>query len=91
MASEPQRMAGVVAIGDDAALIAEAFNGVCPVMTATSMADAVQAANHLANSGTAVVLSPGCTSYDWYRNYNERGEDFTRLVRELLSDKESAS
>lgn len=91
MATEPHRMAGVVAIGDDAALIAQAFNGVCPVVTASSMSEAVDAANNLASPGTHVVLSPGCTSYDWYRNYNERGEDFTRLVHELLTDKESAS
>jgi len=91
MATEPHRMAGVVAIGDDAALIAQAFNGVCPVVTASSMSEAVDAANDLASPGTHVVLSPGCTSYDWYRNYNERGEDFTRLVHELLTDKESAS
>ena len=34
--------------------------------------------------GDAVVLSPGCASYDWYRNYNERGDDFARAVRSLV-------
>lgn len=81
MASEPGRMAGVVAIGDDAPLILEAFRNVCPVRTATSMAEAVAAAAAMASPGVDVVLSPGCTSYDWYRNYNERGEDFVRCVR----------
>jgi len=84
MASEPQRMSGVVAIGDDAQFIADAFAGVCEVRMATSMVEAVAEARSMASAGDAVVLSPGCTSYDWYRNYNERGDDFTRLVREMF-------
>ena len=39
----------------------------------------------LAEPGDAVVLSPGCASYDWYRNYNERGDDFARAVRDHLA------
>ncbi|MFM9132496.1 MAG: glutamate ligase domain-containing protein, partial [Actinomycetota bacterium] len=81
MASEPQRMTAVVAIGDDAALVADAFRGICPVETAASMEDAVRLAARLASSGEPVVLSPGCTSYDWYRNYNERGDDYQAAVR----------
>lgn len=81
MASEPSRMVAVVAIGDDAPLIEKAFAGVCTVTRASSMAEAVTTAASLASPGVDVVLSPGCTSYDWYRNYNERGDDFQRKVR----------
>ena len=80
MASEPHRMVGVVAIGDDASLIAEAFDGICEVRTASEMQQAVSEASSLARPGVAVVLSPGCTSYDWYRNYNERGDHFKECV-----------
>lgn len=84
MATEPHRMVGVVAIGDDASLIEEAFAGVCPVVRATNMGDAVRSAAGMALPGVAVVLSPGCTSYDWYRNYNERGDHFVQEVREYF-------
>ena len=84
MATEPSRMVGVVAIGDDASLIAEAFDGICPVKIASDMKQAVSEAANLVVPGAAVVLSPGCTSYDWYRNYNERGEHFTQCVAEFF-------
>lgn len=87
MATEPQRMAGVVAIGDDARLIEDAFQGVCSVTRASSMDEAVQLAHSMASKGDAVVLSPGCTSYDWYKNYGERGNDFMRAVRSFFSER----
>ena len=79
-------MVGVVAIGDDAPLIEQAFDGVCQVATATEMKEAVSLAAHMAKPGVAVVLSPGCTSYDWYRNYNERGDHFTQCVTEYFGE-----
>lgn len=86
MATEPHRMVGVVAIGDDAALIAKAFEGICPVAIATEMQQAVSQAAELATPDAAVVLSPGCTSYDWYRNYNERGDHFTQCVSDFFKE-----
>jgi UDP-N-acetylmuramoylalanine--D-glutamate ligase len=83
MACEPQRMRAVVAIGAAADDIAQAFSGVCTVEKADSMRAAVAQASQLSRTGDVVVLSPGCTSYDWYSNYGERGEDFMNCVREL--------
>jgi len=91
MATEPQRMAGVVAIGDDADAIRRAFEGVCVVHDATSMDEAVAVAHGLARNGETVLLSPGCTSYDWYNNYNERGDDFQNKVRKYFNQTESSS
>ena len=91
MATEPKRMVGVVAIGDDADAIRRAFEGVCPVREATSMDEAVVFAHGLVTNGTTVLLSPGCTSYDWYSNYNERGDDFQDKVRKYFSRTESSS
>lgn len=91
MATEPHRMSGVVAIGDDAPLIENAFAGICPVVRANSMNEAVRSAHHLASKGDAVVLSPGCTSYDWYKNYGERGDDFMRAVRAYFAERGQTS
>lgn len=83
MACEPHRMRAVVAIGASADDIARAFKGVCTVVQAESMSAAVAQASELSRMGDVVVLSPGCTSYDWYSNYGERGDDFMKCVREL--------
>ena len=91
MATEPQRMAGVVAIGDDAEAIRRSFEGVCDVRDAMSMDEAVAVAHGMAKNGETVLLSPGCTSYDWYNNYNERGDDFQDKVRKYFARTESSS
>ena len=87
MACEPQRMRAVVATGASANEIEAAFSGVCPVLKANTMKEAVTHAQSVAQSGDVVVLSPGCTSYDWYSNYGERGDDFMKIVRELLGNR----
>jgi UDP-N-acetylmuramoylalanine--D-glutamate ligase len=63
--------------------VAAAFAGVRPVTRAGSMDEAVRAAVDLARPGDAVLLSPGCASFDWYGSYGERGDDFVRAVREV--------
>jgi UDP-N-acetylmuramoylalanine--D-glutamate ligase len=73
----------VVAIGESAADVAAAFAGRVPVAEAGSMDVAVMAAAAAAAPGDAVLLSPGCASFDWYRSYAQRGDDFARLVQEL--------
>jgi UDP-N-acetylmuramoylalanine--D-glutamate ligase len=85
LADESSHLRAVVAIGEATPEIAEAFEGKVPVVPASSMDEAVAAARTLARPGDAVVLSPGCASFDWYRNYGERGDDFVRAVREATS------
>ncbi len=70
----------VVAIGEAAPDLVEVFEGAVPVSTATSMDEAVALAGARAVPGDVVLLSPACASFDWYRSYAERGDDFARAV-----------
>jgi UDP-N-acetylmuramoylalanine--D-glutamate ligase len=83
LATAADRVHAVVAIGEAAPEIESVFAPTHRVVTATSMADAVVRARALASGGIPVLLSPACASFDWYRNYAERGDDFARIVREM--------
>lgn len=48
-----------------------------------SLTDAVATANKTARQGDVVLLSPACASYDMFDNYEQRGREFARLVRQL--------
>ena len=74
----------VVAIGECAADIRSVFSGLRPVRIAGDMAAAVAMAGEMADPGDAVVLSPGCASFDWYGSYVQRGDDFSAAVRAAL-------
>ncbi len=81
------RLRGVVAIGESAAEIVTAFGDRAgmPVQRAASMSEAVAIARQVARPGDSVLLSPGCASFDWYRNYGERGDDFAREEKNLVT------
>ena len=88
LAEVADRVRAVVGIGEAAPMVIEAFPGVQSA-SAASMEDAVAAAARFATPGDAVLLSPGCASFDWYGSYAERGEHFAGLVRALLADPEA--
>jgi len=85
IAVEASRVKSVVAIGDSAELISQIFAGLKPVVVADSMQEAVEQAARMASAHDVVLLSPGCTSFDWYGGYAERGNHFAELVRQYLS------
>jgi UDP-N-acetylmuramoylalanine--D-glutamate ligase len=74
---------GVVAIGEAAPLVREALSGVVPVVEAASMAEAIERGYAAARPDGVVLLAPACASFDWFRDYAERGRTFKEAVLEL--------
>ncbi len=75
---------GVVLIGQAADIIKPYFEGFSGAVTeADSMSQAVEKAFFLSKNDGIVLLSPACSSFDWYKNYKERGMDFRNRIKEL--------
>jgi len=71
----------VIAYGESAPLVAADLDGVVPVVRLGSSFDDVLArASELAQPGDAVLLSPACSSYDMFDNYEQRGREFKRIA-----------
>jgi UDP-N-acetylmuramoylalanine--D-glutamate ligase len=77
------RCRALVLIGEAAAQIAAAAGATVPIERAASMAEAVARAVARAEAGDAVVLSPACSSYDMFDNYEHRGRVFAAAVEAL--------
>jgi len=80
------RARGVYLIGEAAPRIAREWKGLAPTRTFESLEAAVRAALHNAKSGEVVVLSPGCSSFDMFENYEKRGEAFAAIVGTLKGE-----
>lgn len=80
LAEAADRIRTVVAIGEAAGEVQAAFDGIRPVVGAVTMDAAVAAASEAAHPGDVVLLSPACASFDWYRSYADRGDDFARAA-----------
>jgi len=79
-----ERVRAIVAIGETAETFRKTFSPVVPVEVAPTLEEAVFRAFEIARpEGSTVLLSPGCASFDMFRNYQERGEAFKRAVRKL--------
>ncbi len=76
----------VVLVGEAAPSIRTALDAAAPtipIVTASRFADTVRMASELAQSGDVVLLSPGCTSFDSFVDYEARGEAFRQAVAAL--------
>ncbi|HQU14901.1 MAG TPA: UDP-N-acetylmuramoyl-L-alanine--D-glutamate ligase [Gammaproteobacteria bacterium] len=78
------RARAVVLIGRDAPRIEAALADSVPVFAARDLDEAVRTAAAQARAGDVVLLSPACASFDMFRNYEDRGERFTTVVRRFL-------
>jgi UDP-N-acetylmuramoylalanine--D-glutamate ligase len=73
----------VVAIGEAAPLVRDALADVVPVTEAASMDEAVRRGLAAAQPEGVVLLAPACASFDWFRDYAERGRAFKEAVQRL--------
>jgi UDP-N-acetylmuramoylalanine--D-glutamate ligase len=84
MALVNEKVKAIICLGVDNKKIIDAFGNIVDMMVeVTSMKDAVQTAKHLAEKGDTVLLSPACASFDLFENYEDRGNQFKREVRNL--------
>ncbi|MBR2906528.1 MAG: UDP-N-acetylmuramoyl-L-alanine--D-glutamate ligase [Clostridia bacterium] len=85
-----ERAVGIVLTGEAAGQIHEAILAsplyrpeTIPILRVPAFDEAVRAASKMARPGEAVLLSPGCTSFDAFQNFEERGERFREVVMGL--------
>lgn len=79
-----KKVKSIIALGTDNRPIHDAFSKLVDMIVNTqSMNEAVRMAYHLADKEDVVLLSPACASFDLFENYEDRGQQFKNVVREL--------
>ena len=79
-----EKVKAIICLGTDNRKIHEAFgNMISPIVNTGSALEAVHAAFHFATKGDVVLLSPACASFDLFKNYEDRGNQFKHAVKEL--------
>lgn len=78
-----ERVKRLIAIGEAREKILHGLSGATDSQEATSLEEAVHLAAQAATPGDVVLLSPGCSSFDMFTDYAERGEVFCKTVESL--------
>jgi UDP-N-acetylmuramoylalanine--D-glutamate ligase len=78
-----EKVKAIVCLGVDNKNIHDAFAKQVKLVDVLSAEEAVYAAFHLATVGDVVLLSPACASFDLFKNYEDRGTQFKKAVRDL--------
>jgi len=79
-----EKVKAIICLGTDNRKIHEAFGNITSTIANTgSASEAVHAAFHFAEKGDVVLLSPACASFDLFKNYEDRGNQFKKAVKEL--------
>ena len=78
-----EKVRSTILIGEMAESIANAWSGAVKSEIASSLADAVERAHAIAGPGEVVLFSPGTSSFDMFKSYADRGDQFRVLVQAL--------
>lgn len=79
-----EKCSGLIFMGLHNEKLHDFFDGFgLPIVDVQSMKDAVDAAYQMAKKGETVLLSPCCASFDLFKSYEDRGDQFKKYVREL--------
>ena len=79
-----EKVKAIICLGVDNKKIIDAFGSIVDMMVeVSSMKDAVKTAQHIAEKGDTVLLSPACASFDLFENYEDRGRQFKQAVQNL--------
>ena len=79
-----EKVKAIICLGVDNKKIIDVFGNVVDIMIeVSSMEDAVKMAQRLTEKGDTVLLSPACASFDLFENYEDRGNQFKKAVRNL--------
>jgi UDP-N-acetylmuramoylalanine--D-glutamate ligase len=82
-----KKCAKVYGIGKTASFLGKAWGGTVPFEDCLDLERAVRKAWLEAEEGDTVLLSPGCASFDQFRNFEDRGERFICVVQALETEK----
>ena len=79
-----EKVKAIICLGVDNRKIIDAFGSIVDMMVEVSnMTDAVRTAQHMAEKGDTVLLSPACASFDLFEDYEDRGRQFKQAVQNL--------
>jgi UDP-N-acetylmuramoylalanine--D-glutamate ligase len=82
-----KHVSDICLIGEAADRMQGIWDGLAPINRAGTLHEAILKSLRCAASGDVVVFSPGCSSFDMFISYEERGNVFKQLVRELVSER----
>jgi len=84
-----ENVRNLVVFGQTKDILYKTFSDVVKIHIVKNLRDATKKAFEIANKGDYVLLSPGCASYDMFKNFEERGRKFKEIVFDLQKENEN--
>lgn len=83
-----RKVKGLVCLGVDNKPLRQAFDSLLPdrIVETTSIAETIRIAHGWAKSGDVILLSPACASFDLFKNYEDRGDQFKQAVKSFVNE-----